>query len=79
MSLNTVAVTNLWVQVATGISVITIAQAGQGNLMFNETGSDVNALGTNPEAGEQFLQTESKATFARSDGAGWILRLDGVL
>lgn len=79
MSLNTVNVTNTYVQVATGIVTITIEQAGRGNLMFNEIGSDVNALGTNPKAGEQFLQTEAKATFVRSDGAGWVLRLDGAL
>ncbi len=79
MTIGRAVVTNAWEQIATGAVTITVDKQGDGTLRLNETATDVDALNSSPLPGEQFIQNEAKATFARSDGNGWELRLDGAL
>lgn len=79
MALSTVTVTTSYQQIASGTATITVVNQGTGNLLFNETASDTNALISNEMASSQFSQNEVKNTFVRGEGAGWVVRVDGTI
>jgi len=79
MALNTVTVTQSYQQIGTGAVTITINVEGKGSLFLNETASDVNALKDHPNVGEQYIQNDAVATHIRTDGDGWVVRVDGAL
>ena len=72
-------VTTSWQAVGTGIAVFSVAKKGEGTLLFNETADDATAYKGTPEVGDQFQQTEAKATQVRADGTGWEIVGDGEI
>lgn len=79
MARDTITVTNVFQQIAVGVVAVTVTKEGAGTLIFNEVSSDTNANLSHPKKNEQFRQDETKDTFVRSDGTGWVILVDGVL
>ena len=79
MAKSTVVVTNSWQQVATGAVVITIESQGSDVILFDEAQNDATAYKSSSPVGDQFQQSETVATWVRSDGEGWVIIVDGVL
>ena len=79
MAKDTVTLTQTYQQVAVGAVSISIVKLGTGSVFFNEIASDVNANVYLPTLESQFVQNESKNTFARTNGQDWAILLDGVL
>lgn len=62
MARDTITVTQSWQLIATGIVAITVKTDKRGNLSFNETASDADALTFSVLPNNQFIQTEAKPT-----------------
>lgn len=79
MARQTITVTTDWFQVGTGACILTVNRAGKGALMINESATDTDAFISTGSPGDQFNQNESKPTFVRATGEGWVLLADGVI
>jgi len=74
---DTIVLTEDWQQIAAGVCVITILKSGSGSLLFNNIGSDVDALPILPNIGDQFDQNQNRTVFVRiKDGIGWSVLVD---
>lgn len=81
MARSVITVTSSWVQIASGPSMLTIEEVGSGQLLINNSATDVAAMrfATNSsKAGEQVEQDATEPTWVRADGDGWKLLLDGA-
>ena len=76
MSVETITPTVSWQQVSVVACVSTITRRGDGYLIFNEAGSDADALHLSPNVGDQIRQDETKPTWIKTTGTGWEVRVD---
>ena len=80
MARQSVGITQSWQEIATGEAVITVVKKGKGKLLFNTSGSDVDALpfsGASTE--QQFQQNSREPTYCRASGDGWEVIVEGTI
>ena len=76
MSRSKVVVATDWAVVGSGIATFTVEKEGDGALFVNDVADDETADGSLTRKGLQFMQNETRDTFARADGDGWVLFVD---
>jgi hypothetical protein len=83
MAKTTIILTDAYQSVATGAATFTIKQRGAGKILFNDVNTDDVAAYEygqgSTEINEQFKENETRTTYARATGAGWVIIVDGVL
>lgn len=76
MSRSTVEITTEWQLIHEGVATFTVKEKGAGVLFIGDAPDDDTADRAVDEAGRQWLQNESKPTYARASRGGWEIIVD---
>ena len=77
MARNTVTLTDTYQQIAATAASIRVQSAdGKAVIAFNETATDLHAFTDRASPGDQYAQTEGKATYARLTSGAAVLLVD---
>ena len=83
MARQLLTITDTWQTIANGIAVFDVEKKGAGTLLFNQLEDDLTAHKDNPEAGDQYFESEERITKCKVNGYDgtnpYIILVDGVL